>query len=129
MPKDKIIFAGIGAFLSASVQDYLITCLGFTIFTSTAAAAFAIGIYSEITARMKKTPATVILLPSTIPLLPGGSLYYAMSFLMNSEYNKFIKYAVETINTGFGIAVGTILTSILIQIIYYLKGKRKDLLK
>lgn len=126
MPKDKIIFAAIGAFISASVYEIL-TYYSLSIFISTAIAAFAIGIYSEITARIKKTPATVILLPSTIPLLPGGTLYYAMSFLMHNEYKKFIQYAVETINTGFGIAVGAIATSILIQIIRYIKNKRKDI--
>lgn len=125
MPKDKILFAGIGAFISATLQEALNYYFDFTIFTSTATAAFAIGIYSEIIARIKKTPATIILLPSTIPLLPGGSLYYAMSFLVHSEYKKFIQYTVETVNTGFGIAVGAIATSIVMQIIHYIKNKNK----
>ena len=40
--------------------------------------AILITIYSEIWARILKTPATTILMPTVIPLIPGGSLYYAM---------------------------------------------------
>jgi uncharacterized membrane protein YjjB (DUF3815 family) len=80
-------------------------------------AALAIGIYSEIMARIIKTPSTIILLPSTIPLLPGGSLYYTMSYLVAGNWEKFGHYAVETISTASGIAVGAIITSIGIKLI------------
>lgn len=40
--------------------------------------AILITIYSEIWARILKTPATTVLMPTVIPLIPGGSLYYAM---------------------------------------------------
>ena len=41
--------------------------------------AILITIYSEIWARVLKTPATTILMPTVIPLIPGGSLYYAIA--------------------------------------------------
>lgn len=129
MPKDKILYAGIGALLSATIQEYMMHFLFCPVFIATAAAAFAIGIYSEIIARIKKTPATVIRLPSTIPLLPGGSLYYAMSFLLHGEYKKFGEYASETVSTGFGIAVGAIATAVVMQIIHYIKNKNNNLLE
>lgn len=117
VPKSKIIWVGIGAAISASIFEVLYSLKNFGVFTATVIAAIAIGIYSEIIARIIKTPSTVILLPSTIPLLPGGSLYYAMSYLVAGSYKNFMHYAIETINTGCGIAVGAIVTSIVIKVI------------
>lgn len=77
----------------------------------------AIGIYCEAVARIIKTPTTVILLPSTVPLLPGGSLYYTMRNLITGNMEGFKAFAVETVLTGFGIAIGAIITSIIMQII------------
>lgn len=120
VPKNKIIWIIIGSFISAAAYEILNVLLEFSVFISTMIAAFCIGIFSEIIARTVKTPATVILLPSTIPLLPGGSLYYAMSYLVHSDYKMFVHYAFQTINTGFGIAIGAVLTAIVIKLIYAL---------
>lgn len=117
VPKRKIIWVGIGAAISASIYEILYSFESFGAFTATMIAALAIGIYSEIIARVIKTPSTVILLPSTIPLLPGGTLYYAMSYLVASDYENFMHYAIETINTACGIAVGAIVTSIAVKLI------------
>lgn len=77
----------------------------------------AITIYSEVIARIIKTPACVILMPSTVPLLPGGALYYTVCYLFFKEYEKFIQYGKETILTGAGIALGAVAVSILITFI------------
>ncbi|MFR5876629.1 MAG: threonine/serine exporter family protein [Eubacterium sp.] len=119
VPKRKIIWVIIGAAISASIFEVLYSFEKFSIFTATMLAAMAIGIYSEIMARKTKTPATVILLPSTIPLLPGGSLYYAMSYLVAGNHESFAQYAAETISTGCGIAVGAIVTSIALKLILH----------
>lgn len=77
----------------------------------------AVCVYSEIFARLLKTPASVILAPATVPLLPGGSLYYMMSYLVRFDYSKFVFYAKETVLTGFGIALGTVFVSLVVKII------------
>ena len=123
--KQKLIFTTLGGALSA-VISYFLTQSGKGIFTSTFFAMAAICIYSELLARIIKTPANVILLPSTIPLLPGGSLYYTLSCLIHSDKEKFAHYAKETILTGAGIALGAILVSILITFIIKLKQKLKS---
>lgn len=115
-PIKKIPFIIIGAFISASIFE-LLNSNGISIFLSTMAASTAIGIYCEAVARIIKTPTTVILLPSTVPLLPGGSLYYTMRNLITGDTEGFIAFAVETILIGFGIAIGNIITSIIMQII------------
>ena len=51
--------------------------------------AILITIYSEIWARILKTPSTVILMPTVIPLIPGGSLYYAMDAALRHDMPQF----------------------------------------
>jgi uncharacterized membrane protein YjjB (DUF3815 family) len=118
VPKNKIIPICIGATISATIFEVLYNVADMGTVISTTTATLAIGIYSEAMARILKTPATVILLPSTIPLLPGGTLYYAMSYLVAGAYEDFLYYAKETIYTGFSIAIGSIITAIAVKLIY-----------
>ena len=68
-------------------------------------------------ARIKKIPTTIIIMPSTIPLLPGSSIYYAMLYAITSDNNKFLSYAKSTLLTGLGISLGAVIGSVLIKII------------
>ena len=72
---------------------------------SVAAAAFA-SLYSEAVARMKHAPATVFYIPALIPLVPGGSLYYTMSYAVRSDWDMVRLYAGNTMYCAVGIAVG-----------------------
>lgn len=114
--KQKIIFTIIGGTISAVIYTLFIHS-GNGTFQSTFWAMTAVCIYSEVLARIIKTPASVILLPSSIPLLPGGSLYYTLSWLIHYNKDMFYMYAKETVLTGLGIAFGAIFISIVITFI------------
>lgn len=124
--KKSIIYVIIGSFISAFVYEILFNYYMLDTFISSFFASFSIGIYSEIIARLKKMPSTVIFLPSSIPLLPGGSLYYAMNNLVLKNNKAFIKYAIDTLNTGAGIALGALATMICVFIIRNLRKKQKE---
>lgn len=72
---------------------------------SLVAAAFA-SLYSEILARVKKAPATVFYTPALIPLVPGGSLYYTMSYAIRGEWESMSLSGSSTAYCALGIAVG-----------------------
>lgn len=114
--KQKIIYTVIGGAISASISLFLMR-RGVNSFVYTFTAMAVVAAYSEILARLTKTPANVILLPSTIPLLPGGYLYYTMNYLINFNKDKFIFYAKETTFAGFGIALGGLFVSIIVVFI------------
>ncbi len=42
-------------------------------------AAIAVGLYAELAATLMRTPATVVIVASIIPLVPGGGMFYTMS--------------------------------------------------
>ena len=120
--KRKLIYTVFGGAISASIS-YFSLQNGYGIFTATFFAMVAICIYSELLARITKTPANIILLPSTIPLLPGGSLYYSLSYLLHSDKENFFIYAKETILTGAGIALGAVFISIITAFITDIKKR------
>ena len=59
-------------------------------------AAAAIGVYSEMMARLVRCPATGYLLVSLLPLVPGGGIYYTMSYCVNGEREMFLQTLLTT---------------------------------
>lgn len=106
--KSKISAIAVGGFASWAI--YLL-CFEKTnsIFISCLISAVIICIYSEVMARVMKTPANILLIPSIIPLLPGGSFYYTMNAALNMDIATFKLKGLETVVTTFGITTGIIL--------------------
>jgi Uncharacterized conserved protein len=69
------------------------------------ASAFAV-LYAEFHARRLKCPATLFVLPGIVPLVPGGSLYYAMSFAVRQDLEQASQYGTSTLVTALAIAAG-----------------------
>ncbi len=77
--------------------------------------------YAEVLARVVKAPATVFLIPSIIPLVPGGRLYYTMRAIVDGEGADAKVFAMETIVIALGIAVGIVVVSL---VFYHISHKR-----
>ena len=69
------------------------------------AAAFTV-LYAELLARAFKSPATLFLIPAIIPLVPGSSLYYAMSCAVRGELEAARGYGMLTLKYTLAIAAG-----------------------
>lgn len=68
--------------------------------------AILITIYSEIWARILKTPATTVLMPTVIPLIPGGALYYAMDAALRADMPLFVAKAKAALGLAVALAAG-----------------------
>ncbi len=86
------------------------------VFTASAVAGFFCTLYAEWMARICKTPATVFLIPGLIPLVPGGSLYYAMAYLVEKNSELALENGLKTVYTCLGLSVGIVLISVISQI-------------
>ena len=110
----SILYATLGGMLTWGV--YLIgASLGENLFLLKIVAAAFADFYSEIMARMCKMPSTSFLAPSIIPLVPGGSLYYTLLYLIGKEEQKSSEAGVNTLLTAGGIAVGVVLVSVIVR--------------
>jgi uncharacterized membrane protein YjjB (DUF3815 family) len=80
-------------------------------------AAAAVTVYGEVFARIEKTPTTTFLVPSVIPLIPGGSLYYTMNFALNKQWEDFSARGFYTLQLALSLAVGIIAVTTLTRLL------------
>jgi len=119
----KIIYAALGGGLTCIV--YVICCAySEHEFFQNLFPALVATAYSEIIARLVKTPATPFIACSIIPLVPGGKLYYTMYYFVTSDMAAFRNTLFETLRIAAGLAVGIILVSVIIREVNYRKFKQ-----
>ena len=66
-------------------------------------------LYSEIMARVKKIPVTVIMIPGIIPLVPGSLIYRSMRGLLENNHTAYIENLIEVLLSAGGIATAAAL--------------------
>lgn len=74
-------------------------------------------LYAEWMARRLKTPTTTFLMTALIPLVPGASLYYTMSYALGSDMQRFIQKAIDTLKLAGALALGIVLTTMIVKVI------------
>ena len=94
------------------------------IFVSAIASAAVATVYSELLAYVLHTPATVFLLPSLIPMVPGGSLYYTMSNLIMKDYAMAAEKGIATVEVMLGVSGGVVAASLVFYAIRHRKTKK-----
>lgn len=102
------------SFLSAAGWTiYLILRLDINLDTTTAfmAGAFCVGTLSEILAALLKKPATLFIIPSIIPFVPGGGIYETMLYSIWGNMDLAAVTGFKTLTAAGAIAAGVALAS------------------
>ncbi len=108
--RKSIPAAGIGG-LAAWLVYLIVMHMGRGYMMASFAGAILCGLWSEFMARRQKQPATVFLISSVIPLIPGNALYQTMNSLVTGELRDAWRWGVITVMTMIFIALGTSLTA------------------
>lgn len=74
-------------------------------------ATVAIALYSEGMARLHKSPVTIYLVVSFLPLVPGSKIYYTMEYGMAGDTARFLQTGLETCKIAGAIVAGIALVS------------------
>ena len=98
----KLLIASLGGLMSWTVFLLLAPLLPSEA-TRYFFASAAVTIYAEAFARVMKTPTTTFLVPSLIPLIPGGSLYYTMNYALNEQWTAFAGKAIYTLELAMAL--------------------------
>lgn len=85
-------------------------------------ASIGITIYSEIIARILKTPVTSTLIASLIPLVPGSGIYFTMSYFVENKIPEATKRGIDTLLITIAITLGIVMVSTFSQFYYKLKS-------
>ncbi len=107
IPTKQYPVCGLNGVLSWIIYYALSGPMG--IFIATFFATSAIALTSRILAVIRKTPATILLIPGIIPLVPGSYIYHtAYNFFMGNG-ELFSKYGFGTVKLAFSIVLGIVI--------------------
>lgn len=120
----KLFYAGLGGGLSWFISLYC-ESLGLDTTSSFFIASIIFSIYSEIMARVLKTPVTTLIICALIPLVPGGGMYYTMYEAINGHIMESIELGLNTIANAGSLALGIIFVSTLTKLLMLAKRKRE----
>lgn len=81
------------------------------------AASVLASVFAEILARIVKSPATVLLVPMVIALIPGGNLYYTMFYMVQGHSILFQAYLKLVLQEAASIALGIMIVMSAMQVI------------
>ena len=105
--------------------------LDFSVFTAHMFSAFVVCTLSELSARLCRMPAVVVMFPSLIPLVPGRPLYLTVSNIINKNYVAAFDNGETTLLVTSGIAGGMIVSMVIFAtmntaFLYVVKKTRKN---
>lgn len=107
----KLFYAGLGGGISWFISLYC-ESLGFDTISSFFIASIIFSIYSEVMARVLKTPVTTLIICALIPLVPGGGMYYTMYEAINGNIMESIELGLHTMASAGSLALGIIFVSL-----------------
>jgi uncharacterized membrane protein YjjB (DUF3815 family) len=109
-----ILICGLGGALGWLV--YLIaTSLGASEVLAAFVAAVLIAAYSECMARIRRCPVTGYLQVALLPLVPGAGVYYAMSYCVEGDTQRFLSTMLHTFGVAAALSIGAMLSSSLLR--------------
>ncbi|MCB2288967.1 threonine/serine exporter family protein [Clostridium sp. CS001] len=74
-------------------------------------AAMVVSIFSEIMARVYKTPVTIFIICGIIPLVPGGGMYFATLEAVKGNLDISLSKGIQTLFSAGAIAIGIVFVS------------------
>jgi len=123
--KKNIFLASLGGLLSWGIYLIGFQSLQLPSMISVIFSAAFCQFYAENMARIRKVPATLFSITAAIPLIPGGSLYRTMYAVVMGNWENARLYGFATLQTTFGIAIGTSFVAAIFFILRQWKKKRK----
>lgn len=112
----NLIFASIGGGLAWFIYKGAMQ-LGQTEIKALFLSSIGFSIYSEVFARILKTPVTTIVISALIPLVPGGGMYDTMVQVITGNLIKASQIGIKTLASAGTLALGVIFISTLTKII------------
>lgn len=115
LKRDKLLVASVGGGLTWLFYLLVVHRINGEFAAYFLATVFAT-FYAELMARVKKAPATIFVITALIPLIPGGSLYYTMEYLMQKDMGMMRSQAAETAMLALAIAMGITIVIMLLDL-------------
>lgn len=112
----KLLFSALGGGITY-LFFFIFTLNSFSSITSCFLATIISASYSEIMSIKLKSPVTLFIISSVIPLVPGGGLYYTMYYIISKNYEKALILGTETFEIALAIVISILLVSTISKLI------------
>lgn len=109
------------AAVAGGVAWFVYKLVGHIIETDMAAyflATVATTVYSEVFARILRTPTIVFLAVGIIPIVPGGGIYRTMLLSIRGTPDEALAACINTIQIAGAIAVGVVIVSSIVRVFW-----------
>ena len=116
----NLILAGIGGAIGGMVYK-LVLFLGGSEMIAMFSGSVVFSLYSEILARVCKTPVTTFIICALIPLVPGGGMYRTMQQAIAGNIDKALAIGLNTISIAGVLVLGILLVSTLMRAFYHMQ--------
>lgn len=117
----RLILAGLTGAIGGILYKYFLF-LGMSELVSNFVGALGLALFSEIFARVCKTPVTTFIVCALIPLVPGGGMYYTMLEVIQGDVQEALSKGLQTLSIAGVLALGILVVSTATQV--YLRIKR-----
>lgn len=87
--------------------------------------AVIVSLYSEIAARLLKSPSTVFSIPGIFPIVPGITAYEAITLFTDNKLNEGLGKIIETMNGAGAIAFGILIVTAIFRFMSRIKAGGK----
>lgn len=125
VPPKKLLWAMIGSTISCVIM-LMGDQLGLDPLITNMIATALPCVYCEIMARVLKTPTTVFMIPTLLPLVPGSRLYYTMFYLFSGNQALFLENMLAAVKICTGIALAIIVVTGAVRWIEAAKKQRLE---
>ncbi len=88
--------------------------------------AAGIGVYSEIMARVKKTPASIFSITGIYPLVPGITAYNTIKYIVTDDLSMALVKGIETVSVAGAIAFGLMTITASFQFASKIQQSKKE---
>lgn len=116
----KLLFAALGGGLSWYCYSLPLS-LGLSEISSLFISALVFSTYSEVLARIFKTPVTSFVICALFPLVPGSGMYYTMLATINGDLQNAVHLGINTLANAGTLALGVIFISTITSLIFRVK--------
>ena len=116
----KLLFAALGGGLSWYCYSLPLS-LGLSEVSSLFISALVFSTYSEVLARIFKTPVTSFVICALFPLVPGSGMYYTMLATINGDLQNAVHLGINTLANAGTLALGVIFRSTITSLIFRVK--------
>ncbi len=124
----KLFFAAVGGGISWFFYSLLLE-FSFSEISALFISSILFSIYSEVLARIFKTPVTTFVVCALIPLVPGSGMYFTMLSAINGDISKSLELGLTTLASAGTLALGVLFVSTITKLIFQFKYRKKHNIK